>query len=140
MSVNQPVSGSCLCRGVHFELTPPFELASFCHCEHCRRHSGNFGSASIEVALEQMRVVAGEELLGHWQPRPMLATKIFCRRCGSSLFGTGQPGSPTIWVRMGVLDVDPGLRPSRHVWVGSAPSWFPVPDDGLPRYVRRPPG
>jgi hypothetical protein len=51
---------------VRFELEPPFELASWCHCEHCRKHSGNFGSASIEVPVEQLRLLSGEELPGRW--------------------------------------------------------------------------
>ena len=49
-----------------------------------------------------------------------------------------EPESETVWVRMGVLDADPGLRPSRHTWVDSAPAWLPIPEDGLPRYGRRP--
>jgi hypothetical protein len=135
MPDHHPVPGTCLCGGVRFELAPPFELASWCHCEHCRKHSGNFGSASIEVPVEQMRLLSGEELLERWQPAPGLAVKAVCSRCGSSLFGTREPEGPTIWVRMGALDADPGLRPSRHVWAGSAPSWFPIPEDGLPRYA-----
>jgi hypothetical protein len=35
---------------------------------------------------------------------------------------------------MGVFDDDPGVRPSFHQYVADAPAWFPVPDDGLPRY------
>jgi hypothetical protein len=48
-----------------------------------------------------------------------------------------EPESETVWVRMGVLEADPGLRPSCHTWVDSAPAWLPVPEDGLPRYSRR---
>jgi len=48
-----------------------------------------------------------------------------------------EPESETVWVRMGVLEADPGLRASRHTWVDSAPAWLPVPEDGLPRYSRR---
>jgi len=137
MSEHHPVPGSCLCGDVRFELTPPFVVASCCHCEHCRKHSGTFGSVAIEVPVEQMRLVAGEELLERIQPAPGLAIKIFCRRCGSSLFGRNEPDSETIWVRMGVLDADPDLRPSRHTWVHSAPAWLSVPEDGLPRYGQR---
>jgi len=48
-----------------------------------------------------------------------------------------EPESETVWVRMGVLEADPGLRASRHTWVDSAPAWLLVPEDGLPRYSRR---
>ncbi|MGD0274098.1 MAG: GFA family protein [Gaiellaceae bacterium] len=138
MPENDPVPGSCLCGGVRFELTPPFELASYCHCEYCRKHSGNFGSVSMEVPREQMRLLSGEELLESWQPAPGLVIRVFCRRCGSGVYGIDEPESETIWVRMSALDADPGVRPSRHTWVSSAPAWFPVPEDGLPRYEQRP--
>ena len=92
---------------------------------------------ALEVPREQMRLLSGEELLESWQPAPGLAIRFFCRRCGSSLYGMNEPDSETVWLRMGVLDADPGLRPSRHTWVGSAPAWLPVPDDGLPRYESR---
>jgi hypothetical protein len=119
------------------ELTPPFLIASCCHCENCRKHSGNFGSMALEVPREQMRLLSGEELLESFQPGSGTAIRFFCRRCGSSLYGMNEADSETAWVRMGVLDADPGLRPSRHTWAGSAPAWLPVPDDGLPRFEQR---
>lgn len=134
------IPGSCLCGGVRFEIEPPFALASYCHCEHCRKQSGNFGSASLGVPGKQMRFLSGEELLDSWQPAPELVIRWFCKRCGSSIYSMDDPDSGTVWVRMGVLDADPGLRPSRHTWVASAPAWLPVQDDGLPRYDQRPPG
>ena len=48
------VPGSCLCGGVRFELEPPFELASFCHCGNCRKHSGHAGSAAMKVPMEKL--------------------------------------------------------------------------------------
>jgi hypothetical protein len=140
MPEHHPVPGSCLCGGVRLELTPPFELASFCHCGNCRKHSGHAGSVAMKVPIEKMRIVSGEELIEHFQPGPGLAIRFFCRVCGSSLFGMNDVDSDEAWVRLGVLDADPGVRPSRHTWVGSAPAWLPVPDDGLPRYDRRPTG
>jgi hypothetical protein len=134
-----PVPGSCLCGGVRFEIEPPFELASFCHCENCRKQTSTFGTVSMEVPRERMRLLSGEELLESWQPEPGRVIRVFCRRCGSGVYGMSAPDSETVWVRMGVLDADPGVRPSRHTWVGSAPAWLPVPEDGLPRYAARSP-
>ncbi len=37
-------------------------------------------------------------------------------------------------VRLGAFDGDPGVRPSWRAFVGFAPPWEPVPDDGLERY------
>lgn len=138
MGESEKVAGSCLCGGFRFELTPPFGMASFCHCEHCRKQSGNYGTASMEVSKEQMLVLSGEELLESWQSAPGLVIRVFCGRCGSCVYGMNSAESETVWVRLGVLDADPGVRPSRHTWVDSAPAWFPVPEDGLPQHRQRP--
>ncbi|MGZ4387571.1 MAG: GFA family protein [Gaiellaceae bacterium] len=133
MSVQQPVPGSCLCGGIRFEVEPPFEAGSYCHCSRCRKHSGNFGSASLRAGT--VRVLAGVDLIGSWQPAPGAGVKGFCKRCGSSLFGGDWPDGPSISVRLGALDADPGVRPRRHIWVGSRGFWDELPDDGLPRFV-----
>ena len=137
MPEHHPVPASCLCGGVRFELEPPFGLASLCHCEHCRKHTGTYGSTSMEVPRKQMRFLSGEELLEHFESAPGCAIKVFCSRCGSGLFALNQPQGESIWVRLGALDADPGVRLDRHTSVDSAPTWLPVPEDGLPRYPRR---
>jgi hypothetical protein len=40
-------------------------------------------------------------------------------------------------VRLGVLDPDPGIRPSYRQFVAYAAPWEPLPDDGLTRYPGR---
>jgi len=131
------VPGSCLCGGVRFELEPPFELASFCHCGNCRKHSGHAGSAAMKVPMEKLRILSSKELIEHFQPGPGLAIRFFCRRCGSSLYGMNDLDAGEAWVRLGVLDADPGVRPSQHTWADSAPAWLPVPEDGLTRFPKR---
>jgi Integrase core domain len=34
-SPENPLHGSCLCGGVHFEVTAPFRWANHCHCSRC---------------------------------------------------------------------------------------------------------
>jgi hypothetical protein len=40
-------------------------------------------------------------------------------------------------VPMGALDDDPGIRPQRHIFVGSKAPWYEIAD-GLPRDVEFP--
>jgi hypothetical protein len=128
------IPGSCLCGGVRFEVEPPFIRASHCHCSRCRKHSGTYGEAQLRVPPDQLRVVEGEDLLRFWEPEDEGGRKVFCVRCGSSLFGAQWPDGEVVSVRLGALDADPGIRPQYRSWVGSAAPWLPVPDDGLPRH------
>ena len=133
------IQGSCLCGGVRFEVEPPFIRAGHCHCSRCRKHSGTFGETQARVRSKQLRVLAGEELLRVWDPEDGGGRKVFCGRCGSSLFGAQWPDGQVVSVRLGALDEDPGVRPQYRSYVGSAPAWLPVPDDDLPRYEAGPP-
>jgi hypothetical protein len=128
------IPGSCLCGGVRYEVLGTPETASHCHCSRCRKQTGTFGTTSLRVRSESIRLLAGEGLLGTWQPAPDAGIKVFCTRCGSSLFGGQWPDGPIVSVRMGCVDADPGVRPERHIYTASAAPWFPVPDDGLPRF------
>lgn len=128
-----PLTGSCLCAAVTFEVVGPFSRAYYCHCGRCRKQSGSDYTVQGRLPRTSLRVLAGIEHVVALRPEGGFA-KAFCRLCGSSLFGGQWPDGPEISVRFGVLDGDPGIRPSRHVFVDAAPPWLPDLDDGLPRY------
>ncbi|HUK45191.1 MAG TPA: GFA family protein [Gaiellaceae bacterium] len=133
-----PLTGSCLCGGVRFEVTEPFVSAGWCHCTRCQRRTGSSASMQGRVAPGALRVVQGEELLRAYEPPDGFA-KIFCSACGSSMWSRSRDGE-TFSVRFGVLDSDPGIRAGYRQFVAYAAPWDPIPDDGVPRYPeRRPP-
>ena len=128
------IRGSCLCGGVTFEVDPPFLWANYCHCSHCRKHSGADHGIQGRVPREQFRLLQGEELISVYRPGDG-RVKAFCSVCGSSLFGNEWPDGDQIGIRLGVLDDDPGIRPEFHTFVDSRAPWEDLPDDGLPRYA-----
>ena len=129
----EPLTGSCLCGGVRFELTAPFRRANHCHCSRCRKHSGTFGLTQGRVPRAGFRLLDGEELIRVYRPEGG-TTKAFCSVCGSSLFGGTWPDGPEVSVRFGSLDGDPEIRPQYHSHTASAASWDEIPEDGLPRH------
>jgi len=38
---DKPITGSCLCGRVHYEITPPYWGFWYCHCERCRKATGS---------------------------------------------------------------------------------------------------
>jgi len=132
MSQPFPLSGSCLCGGVRYEIDEPLVSASYCHCTRCQRRTGGGASAQARVVPASLRVIAGDELVSEWVPDEGFA-KCFCSNCGSALWSVGADGE--VWsVRLGTFDSDPGVRPSHRQYVAYAAVWEPIPDDGLPRY------
>ncbi len=58
----------------------------------------------------------------------------FCGRCGSKLFFRFAPLADQVWVTLGTLDEDPGVRAESHIFVASKAAWHEI-TDGLPRHV-----
>ncbi len=133
-----PLTGSCLCGSVRFEVTEPLVFAGYCHCTRCQRRTGNGASASARVAPGSLRVTSGEELIRSFDPAEGFK-KAFCSACGGALWAQNPSDPEMKFVRMGALDGDPGIRPSYRQFVAYAAPWEPIPDDGLPRYPERVP-
>jgi hypothetical protein len=130
------LQGSCLCGGVRFELTEPFQTVSQCHCTSCKKLSGGVGTVSGRAQTEAVRILEGEELLRTYQPGEG-SSKTFCSACGSNLFGAGWPESPLTSVRLSALDSPFDQKPEQHIYVRSVAPWETLPDDGAPRYDER---
>jgi hypothetical protein len=128
-----PLTGSCACGAVHFEVTAPFQTAGYCHCKRCQRRSGAMWALSAMVAADAFAIVQGAEAIRTWHP-PDGLSKSFCGHCGGHLFAGDPDGQGGVGVRLGAIDGDPGIRPQWHQWLESAPEWEPIPDDGLPRF------
>jgi len=131
-----PLQGSCLCGGVRFEVTEPFERVTQCHCEFCKKISGGYGTVSGRVRTDAIRILEGEALLRSFTPEGG-STKTFCSRCGSNLFGGGWPDVDMAPVRLSALDSPFDRKPEAHTFVRSVAAWEVLPDDGLPRYDTR---
>ena len=129
--------GSCLCGGVRFRVTRPFEAVSACHCASCKKISGGAGTVSGRVRSDAIVIDAGRELVRTFRPAEGHA-KTFCSVCGSNLFGSGWPDSPVTSVRLGALDAPVDRGPEAHLYVRSAAPWETLPDDGAPRYETLP--
>jgi hypothetical protein len=131
-SKQQPLTGRCACGTVHVAVGAPFEAARYCHCHRCQRRTGTSSSANARVRADAFAILQGEDSLRAWQPQGGQA-KWYCVACGGQLFSRPD-GGEHVYVRMGALDADPGIRPEYRQWVSSAAPWEPVPDDGLPRF------
>jgi hypothetical protein len=127
------LQGSCLCGGVRFEVTQPFEWVSACHCTTCKKISGGVGTVSGRVSSEAISILDGADLLRTFQPAEGKA-KTFCSACGSNLFGNSWPTSPIASVRLSALDAPFDRKPEAHIFVRSVAAWETLPDDGAPRF------
>lgn len=131
------IKGSCLCGAVRFEISEPFEEMHHCHCSKCRKAHGAAFSTFAQTAKKNLRFVSGERNVRHFRSSPPVQ-RSFCAQCGSSLFFQLDALPEAIWVAVGSLDTDPGLRPQAHIFVGSRAPWHDIIDE-LPQFEEYPP-
>jgi hypothetical protein len=127
------LTGGCLCRGVRFEVTEPFERLNACHCTTCKKISGGVGTVSGRAATDAIRILEGAELLRVYQPDEGTA-KTFCSVCGTNLFGGGWPESTHSSVRLPTLDEPVEGRIGTRIFVRSVAPWETIPEDGAERF------
>ncbi len=115
------IRGSCLCGGIRFEYSRSVTGVGMCHCSLCRKVSGTASNAVVVVPENELVWLAGEELRQVYHT-PTGWSTTFCRTCGSPVPQTFR-GNAAYWVPAGVLDDDPGVPVSGHIYVGSKASW-----------------
>jgi hypothetical protein len=129
-----PIAGGCLCGGVRFEIDAPLGPASYCHCTRCQRRTGTAASPQARLVPGSLRFTAGAGLVREYDPGDGGFPKGFCSNCGSALYSRDPSQDHPFSIRLGVLDGDPGVRPSYRQFVAYAAPWEPIPDDGLTRH------
>jgi hypothetical protein len=132
------IKGSCLCGEIAFEMTGEPKLVNHCHCSRCRKVRGTANATNLVVALDGLNYVRGAELLTTYKvPEARYFTHAFCSRCGSSMPRLDVARGIAI-VPMGSFDDDPGIRPTRHIFVESRATWDEI-YDSLPQIPGAPP-
>ena len=132
-NAESPLEGGCGCGAVRFRLGAPFLGAGYCHCRRCQRRSGTPSSLNAQLESSGFELLAGALVIRTWRPEGG-RSKSFCGECGGHLFSGDPDRETTISIRFGALDGDPEVRPAWRQWISSAPAWFEIPADGLPRY------
>jgi hypothetical protein len=129
--------GSCLCRGIRYEISGELRGALNCHCSMCRKAHGAAFRSRATVRSADFHLTCGEDLLTFYESSPG-NHRGFCRVCGSPLVSKFDAYPSVLGLPLGALDDDPGVRPQAHVYVASKAPWFTITDD-LPQFAEAPP-
>ena len=122
------LNGSCLCGGVAYEIAgEPLEMSN-CHCSMCRRAHGGAYTTFLKVRRKDFRITSGAERVAGYASSPGV-TRSFCSECGGKFTFEWDAAPDVLWLAAGTLDDDPGMTPSRHIFVGSKADWFEIHDD-----------
>lgn len=118
------ITGSCLCRGVAFEISGPLRPVVACHCTQCRKQSGHYGAFTScdDVHLQ----FTSRETLA-WYRASNSAGRGFCNRCGSLLFWKAD-GRTSTSIAAGALDGKTGLATEGHIYCADKGDYYAICD------------
>lgn len=121
-------TGHCLCGAVRFRTVGPLRDVIACHCSQCRRQSGHHYAAT-NVEDDRLTVEGGENVT--WFRASDMASRGFCRTCGSVLFWKGD-GSDYTSLMAGAFDQPTGLKIGMHIFCADKGDYYEI-DDGAPQ-------
>ena len=125
--------GGCLCGAVRYRVVGPLGLVEHCHCSMCRKAHGAAFSTNAVVPTSALELLTGTEVIAEYESSRE-RRKCFCARCGSQLFVRRLDDPAVTAITLGTLEGEPGVRPERHVFVGSKASWDAIAD-ALPTFT-----
>jgi hypothetical protein len=120
------LAGACECGTVRYRVADAFLYAMNCHCSRCRAGTGSAFKAFAGIEREKLEITDGSDSLLVFGDDDGNHTR--CGVCGSLLFSVVSDGA-RVHVAMGSLVDVPGIRPTRHIFVGSKAPWFEITDD-----------
>ena len=116
------MTGSCLCGSIGFQASRLDGPIGHCHCSTCRKaHSAAFATTA-RVLRENFTWVRGQDLLSSYESSPG-KKRHFCSKCGTQLIAEWID-KPTVILRLGALDTDPGDEPAGHIWTSHDVPWL----------------
>lgn len=122
-------TGSCLCGGVSYEVRGDFRPVSYCHCEQCRKTSGNFvGATACEI--DALHMLSETSLT--WYRASDTARRGFCSVCGGNVFWAPDHRN-YISIFAGTVDMPTGLVAENHIYVADKADYVDI-GDGLPQF------
>ncbi|MEM9255414.1 MAG: GFA family protein [Pseudomonadota bacterium] len=130
MQVPSVHEGGCLCGSVRFAVASFQSGVYKCHCSRCRKAFGGASSAAILVAQDQFQWLRGEETINEYRTDSGFLRR-FCPKCGSPL-PQFLSDYDLVWMPAGLLDGDPELRLTHHIYTDSKACWE-VLDADTPR-------
>jgi hypothetical protein len=128
------LNGACECGAVRYRVADAFRYAMNCHCSRCRASTGSAFKAFAGIEREKLEITEGSDSLLVFGEEDLNHTR--CGVCGSLLFSVVRDGA-YVHVALGSLADAPGIRPTKHMFVGSKAPWFEITDD-LPQFEEYP--
>ncbi len=125
MTLNNVVTGSCLCGEISFEVAAAFKVLYFCHCSKCRKFTGSGNASLLAVKAGNLTWKQGAEYL-HEFTAPSGYHAVSCSQCGSPMPKLRY--DKIYLIPAGSLDGEPEVVRPMHIYCDSRAPWQEISD------------
>ena len=123
MTRRDTVNGQCHCGAVRWIAALPPKLVINCHCNLCRQLSGADYSSWVIFPASQFRLLAGEDMLAHYQATAQFR-KSFCSRCGATVSAVNDSKLPgCVYVARGNITDSTDFPVNFQVYTNDKAPW-----------------
>ncbi len=117
-----PISGSCLCGAVRFQIVGKLESFFLCHCRRCQKDTGSAHVANLFSTTAALNWIIGKDMARTFRLPGTRHQKSFCAECGSAL-PSADADSGLLVVPAGSLDDPATIRPNAHICGDARAEW-----------------
>ncbi|RUL63105.1 hypothetical protein EKH79_11870 [Dyella dinghuensis] len=132
-----PFSGGCACGAIRYVCSRSPVAMLNCHCLDCQRSSGAPFASGFIVADSGIEITGAPKTYSVHAGSGAVATRSFCRECGSPLFTRGDANPGFMSVRFPTLDNASEFQPLLDIWTASAQPWVCL-NQAIPHYPQLP--
>ena len=120
-----PITGSCLCGAIRFNVTAPVTDLRACHCTSCQKASGAGGSVNAVLPSAAFQITQGTpKRYDAKADSGRTLYRYFCGDCGSPIYSQrATEHNNLVVVRAGLFDSKEGMRIKANIWTRSAAPW-----------------
>lgn len=132
-----PITGSCLCKNIRYEITEEPTQMGACHCRSCQKETGSSHFPYLLVSEEALNIQGEPKWHKSIGDSGNPVHRGFCPQCGSTIFGHPEviPGHHT--VAAASLDNAEEYKPTTALWTSDAQPWG-QPDPSLQHFKKNP--
>ena len=137
MSIPYPLTGSCTCRLVRYQLEQSPLFVNCCHCRWCQRETGSAFVINAMIEADFFTLLTGSPELIDTPSESGKGQKVYrCPVCKVALWSHYSGAGPHIsFVRAGTLDNPDVLPPDIHIFTESKQPWVTLPE-GVPQVIQ----
>lgn len=129
-------TGSCHCGAIQFEVPKKLGNVNLCYCGTCRKLNGSAFSAVAMVEAKDFHFLNGQDSMAVYESTPG-KMRFYCTKCHAPVYVQLQSKPEQLRIRLGLLDFEPEVTISGHIWVKEKPQWYRI-NDNLPQYPEFP--